>query len=484
MRGAAGGDAGPTALAVSGNGQDFVDVPAGFAYEAAPVVHGVAPPLGFAGTLVTLTGAGLGGVSACLFGDASTPATVVSDTEVRCAAPAGAGSLAVGASVNGVDAYASAARFRWWRGPRCCRWSPSVRASRAAPPSWSGASGSPTRASWRAARRDDRGGALGERDGARVRGAARRRERARGRRGERERRRLHGRRRGVLVRGDGGGDGRGSAVGPGDGRHGGGRRGANLVFSPSLACRFAFFDVPASFVGPTELRCAAPAQSAGAAAFAVVDDRRVLYEATFEYTPLMAVRGASPPRGAAGTSVTVAGSGFAAYATAACASSAIVESRPSSRRTRRLFVTRRPARATSRCASSPARRPRRAKPFLPMRARRAYQTYGRARLAAGEPVTVYGADFVDASELACVFGDATTQARYVSSTELVCIAPVNEGVVDVAVTVNGVEFGASSSTFTYAATNATYELRPRRLSSRKAAPSFKCAGPTSSWRLH
>ena len=40
------GDAGPTTLAVSGNGQDFVDVPAGFAYEAAPVVHGVAPPLG------------------------------------------------------------------------------------------------------------------------------------------------------------------------------------------------------------------------------------------------------------------------------------------------------------------------------------------------------------------------------------------------------------------------------------------------------
>ena len=40
---------------------------------------------------------------------------------------------------------------------------------------------------------------------------------------------------------------------------------------------------------------------AGAAAFAVVDDRRVLYEASFEYTPLMAVRGASPPRGAAGS---------------------------------------------------------------------------------------------------------------------------------------------------------------------------------------
>ena len=86
--------------------------------------------------------------------------------------------------------------------------------------------------------------------------------------------------------------------------------------------------------------------------------------------------------------------------------------------------------------------------------------------AAGEPVTVYGADFVDASELACVFGDATTQARYVSSTELVCLAPVNDGVVDVAVTVNGVEFGASSSTFTYASSDATYELRPRRLATK------------------
>ena len=52
--------------------------------------------------------------------------------------------------------------------------------------------------------------------------------------------------------------------------------------------------------------------------------------------------------------------------------------------------------------------------------------------------------------------------RYVSPTEL-CVAPVNEGVVDVAVTVNGVEFGASSSTFT-SPSDATYELRPRPLS--------------------
>ena len=54
-----------------------------------------------------------------------------------------------------------------------------------------------------------------------------------------------------------------------------------------------------------------------AAALNVVDSGDVVYEATFEYTPLMAVRGASPPRGAAGTS-SLAGSGFAAYATAAC----------------------------------------------------------------------------------------------------------------------------------------------------------------------
>ena len=62
---------------------------------------------------------------------------------------------------------------------------------------------------------------------------------------------------------------------------------------------------------------------------------------------------------------------------------------------------------------------------------------------------------MDASELACAFGDVTTQARYVSSTELVCIAPVGDGVVDVAVTANGVEFGEATA-FTYAATRARF----------------------------
>ena len=57
--------------------------------------------------------------------------------------------------------------------------------------------------------------------------------------------------------------------------------GADLAFSPTLACRFAFFDVPAAYVNATQLRCAAPAQRAGEVAFAVVDDRRVLYETTF-----------------------------------------------------------------------------------------------------------------------------------------------------------------------------------------------------------
>ena len=379
------GDAGPTALAVSGNGQDFVDVPAGFAYEAAPVVHGVAPPLGFAGTLVTLTGAGLGGVSACLFGDASTPATVVSDTEVRCAAPAGAGSLAVGASVNGVDAYASAARFRYVARPEvlslepvsagveggatvvvrglrfpdssllACRFGATTAAARWVNATELECEAPPADASGPVAVEVSANGADFTADGAAFSYAAT-----------------------ATV------TGAGPLSGPATGGTEVVVRGANLVFSPSLACRFAFFDVPASFVGPTELRCAAPAQSAGAAAFAVVDDRRVLYEATFEYTPLMAVRGASPPRGAAGTSVTVAGSGFAAYATAACVFGdrrveAVVTSDTE------VVCVAPPGEGASRCASSPARRPRRAKPFLPTRARRAYQTYGRARLVRASP---------------------------------------------------------------------------------------------------
>ena len=238
------GDAGPTTLAVSGNGQDFVDVPAGFAYEAAPVVHGVAPPLGFAGTLVTLTGAGLGGVSACLFGDASTPATVVSDTEVRCAAPAGAGSLAVGASVNGVDAYASAARFRYVARPEvlslepvsagveggatvvvrglrfpdssllACRFGATTAAARWVNATELECEAPPADASGPVTVEVSANGADFTADGAAFSYAAT-----------------------ATV------TGAGPLSGPATGGTEVVVRGANLVFSPSLACRFAFFDL-------------------------------------------------------------------------------------------------------------------------------------------------------------------------------------------------------------------------------------------------
>ena len=162
----------------------------------------------------------------------------------------------------------------------------------------------------------------------------------------------------------------------------------------------------------------------------------------------MAVRGASPPRGAAGTSVTVAGSGFAAYATAECVFGdrrveAVVTSdtevtceAPPGEGDVEVRVVSGATTAAGEAAFAYARAPSAAS-LRPSTA------------AAGEPVTVYGADFVDASELACAFGDVTTQARYVSSTELVCIAPAGAGVVDVVVTANGVEFGASAALFTY-----------------------------------
>ena len=226
-------------------------------------------------------------------------------------------------------------------------------------------------------------------------------------------------------------------------------RGANLVFSSSLACRFAFFDVPASFVSPTELRCAAPAQSAGSAAFAVVDDRRVLYESSFEYTPLMAVRAAGPPRGAAGTTVTVAGSGFAAYATAECAFGDV----------RVAAAVRSDTEITCDAPPGEGAVAVRVVSGGTTAAGEATFAYARAPSAAslrpsagvaGEPVTVYGADFVDASELACAFGDVRADARYVSSTELVCLAPTANGTVDVRVTVNGFDFGPTAAAFTHA----------------------------------
>ena len=161
----------------------------------------------------------------------------------------------------------------------------------------------------------------------------------------------------------------------------------------------------------------------------------MLYEATFEYTPLMAVRGASPPRGAAGTSVTVAGSGFAAYATAACvfgdrrveavvtSDTEVVCVAPPGEGDVAVRVVSGATTAAGEDIFKYARAP-------------SVSNLRPSTASVGEPVTVYGADFVDANAARLCFWRRNDASATVF-TELVCIAPVNEGVVDVAVTANG-----------------------------------------------
>ena len=86
---------------------------------------------------------------------------------------------------------------------------------------------------------------------------------------------------------------------------------------------------------------------------------------------------------------------------------------------------------------------------------------GSGARSGGEPITVYGSNFVDASELSCRFGgSALSDARWVSATELVCASPAGAGTVSVEVTVNGRDWGASSASFAYLAENVTYAVTP------------------------
>ncbi|KAH8069309.1 hypothetical protein JL721_6130 [Aureococcus anophagefferens] len=442
------GESGPATLSVSNNKQDYVDLASSFVYEVSPVVASIAPDVGAVagGTAVTILGSGFEDVTLCLFGDEAIPATVASATEVRCTAPAAAaGAVAVGVSINGADAYAGTSQYRYVAVPEVLSLEPasggvagggtvivrglnfadsSLLACRfgtaTAPARWVNSTEleceAPAGAAGDVAVEVSVNGADFTDDGATFSYLAT-----------------------AVV----------SGVSPASGPSTGGTEvtvtGSDLAFSTTLACRFAFVDVAASFVSSSELRCVAPAHGAGSVSFAVVDDGRVLYGASdaFEYKPLMVVSGLSPPRGGTGggTVVAVEGSGFLAYASSvtcafgdAPAASVEVVSATLLRDATYGFVAE-PA-AISAHPGSGAR-------------------------SGGEPITVYGSNFVDASELSCRFGgSALSDARWVSATELVCASPAGAGTVRVEVTVNGRDWGASSASFAYLAGDVTYAVTP------------------------
>ena len=77
-------------------------------------------------------------------------------------------------------------------------------------------------------------------------------------------------------------------------------------------------------------------------------------------------------------------------------------------------------------------------------------------------VKVRGYNFVDSELLVCVFGSAHAQARWISSSEVSCIAPAGSGEDKVAVSVslNGVDFVESRASFRYTPEVSLMSLQP------------------------
>lgn len=72
-------------------------------------------------------------------------------------------------------------------------------------------------------------------------------------------------------------------------------------------------------------------------------------------------------------------------------------------------------------------------------------------VAGGTQIVVHGYDFRDTDTLICRFGNAISSARFLSRVEVECITPsmLNPGIVNVTVSVNGVDFSSNLMAFQY-----------------------------------
>ena len=83
-------------------------------------------------------------------------------------------------------------------------------------------------------------------------------------------------------------------------------------------------------------------------------------------------------------------------------------------------------------------------------------------VGASTSVTVHGSGFVFSRSLYCRFGLLSVAAMYVNSTTVVCTAPdAAEGVVDVRVSSNGVDYSASNATYEYVDAHHVHDVLPR-----------------------
>ena len=83
-------------------------------------------------------------------------------------------------------------------------------------------------------------------------------------------------------------------------------------------------------------------------------------------------------------------------------------------------------------------------------------------VGASTSVTVHGSGFVFSRSLYCRFGLLSVAAMYVNSTTVVCTAPdAAEGVVDVRVSSNGVDYSSSNATYEYVDAHHVHDVLPR-----------------------
>ena len=237
--------------------------------------------------------------------------------------------------------------------------------------------------------------------------------------------------------------------------------GSNFVFSSSLACRFGLFGVPAWYVSSSEVRCVTSKLDQGVVAVTVSNNGVDFAESSLEYRADTGITifSAWPSQGSVrgGGVVRLEGSGFVNSTELQCLFGTVAA-------TETVFESA----SVLRCAA-PAHREGLVSVGISSNGADAivsgvqFQFTEDAAMAAlsprsgpvegGTSVLVTGYNFLDSKNLHCHFGGSAAPTRWLSSTQLECTAPARDqdGVVEVQVSMNGVDMMASSMEYMYTA---------------------------------
>lgn len=236
--------------------------------------------------------------------------------------------------------------------------------------------------------------------------------------------------------------------------------GTGFWFSGDIRVRFGRTDVPATFVGASELRCVVPASSPGLSTV-LVSFNGVDFLGQdgvgYYYVVPTKVTALSPANGLqfGGTTITVDGSGFIHDSGLRCMfGGADVAAKyqserqvtcvtPVAKENRAVTVT-----VTGDGNGSVAE----SKNFVYAENAHVSSVHpSRGPVSGGTSIRVDGYNFVDVQELRCMFGSQTVPARWVSPTKLRCVTPEasKAELVTFTISVQGVEGVSGAITFLY-----------------------------------